>query len=188
MFISLSVSNFYYEKQCCAPRAFCHWSGSTDPASRITGPDQDPWILILLMPSARRLASGRCRHSIFGGPIWLISASTPFLPPSVPYLVTVSLQGGGGEGKSLAGCLVGRKRKGEDLSTVPAKKRGRPAGGTRYRTCYQCSGSGLDPHSNRRLDPDPYSIYGSGSTKSNVKIYRLCKFFMIFTFNKKIIP
>jgi len=28
----------------------------------------------------------------------------------------------------------------------------------------------VDPYSNRHLDPDPYSVYGSGSSRSNLAI------------------
>ena len=44
----------------------------------------------------------------------------------------------------------------------------------------------VDPYSNRRLDPDPYSKYGSGSSKLNlaIQIHCLRKLFMIFTFLK----
>jgi hypothetical protein len=46
-------------------------------------------------------------------------------------LYSVVKAGGGEGGKSLKTSLVGRKRKGEDLASVPAKKRGRPVGSGR---------------------------------------------------------
>ncbi len=52
------------------------------------------------------------------------------LAHSLP-LLSVVKAGGGEGGKSLKTSLVGRKRKGEDLASVPAKKRGRPVGSGR---------------------------------------------------------
>jgi hypothetical protein len=62
----------------------------------------------------------------------------------------------------------------------------------------QCCGSGLNPDSNRRLDPDPDSVSGPGSSKGIIavlkptKVITFCKFNQImskglymFQFKKK---
>ncbi len=72
-------------------------------------------------------------------------------------LHSVVKAGGGEGGKSLKTSLVGRKRKGEDLASVPAKKRGRPVGSGRYPTVVTMV-----------ADPDPYPESGYGSKRAKI--------------------